>query len=122
MNEYGLDANYFAEKLNLILRDVSRYTPAEMAREMDRLSVTADKSVLSEDEFKQSEWISADDEMPSIEMHQDEQIVLVSSASGDVDVAWLSRTGDRFLDEWRGVGIRYTVTHWMPLPKPPEAA
>lgn len=51
MNEYGLDANYFAEKLNRILRDVSRYTPAEMARELARMSITADKSVLGEDEF-----------------------------------------------------------------------
>lgn len=30
MNEYGLDVNYFSEKLNLILRDASRYTPAEI--------------------------------------------------------------------------------------------
>lgn len=51
MNEYGLDANYFAAKLKLILRDISRYTPAEMARELARMSLTADKSVLGEDEF-----------------------------------------------------------------------
>lgn len=121
MNEYGLDANYFAEKLKRILRDISHYTPAGMARELARMSLTADKSVLGEDEFKQGGWINVNDEMPSLEMHQDEQIVLVSSASGGVDVAWLSGTGDRFLDEWRGVGVRYTVTHWVPLPKAPEA-
>ncbi len=51
MNEYGLDVNYFSEKLNLILRDASRYTPAEMARALARLSVTAESTVIYEDEF-----------------------------------------------------------------------
>jgi hypothetical protein len=51
MNEYGLDADYFAAKLKRILQGVSRYTPSEMARELARMSVTADKSVLGEDEF-----------------------------------------------------------------------
>lgn len=34
MNEYGLDINYFEKKLKLIVRDVSRYTPSEMEREL----------------------------------------------------------------------------------------
>lgn len=67
MNEYGLDAEYFAEKLKLILRDISRYTPAEMARELARMSVTADESVLGEDEFKQGGWISVKERMPKPE-------------------------------------------------------
>ena len=32
MNEYGLDARYFKEKLNQIVRDADRYTPSEMER------------------------------------------------------------------------------------------
>ena len=50
-NEYGLDYRYFAKKLELIQRDISRYTPDELARELARLSKTADAKVLAESEF-----------------------------------------------------------------------
>lgn len=42
-NSYGLDANYFARKLALILRDVNDFTPAEMARALAGLAMTADE-------------------------------------------------------------------------------
>ena len=32
MNEYGLDARYFKQKLKQIVRDADRYTPSEMER------------------------------------------------------------------------------------------
>lgn len=35
-NEYGLDYKYFEEKLSLIVRDASRYTPGEMLRELSK--------------------------------------------------------------------------------------
>lgn len=41
-NEYGLDVNYFKDKLFLIVRDVDRYTPAEMKRELERLMKVAE--------------------------------------------------------------------------------
>lgn len=47
-NEYGLDVTYFAKKLSLVLRDVSRYTPQEMARELHRLAMTADENTVCE--------------------------------------------------------------------------
>jgi hypothetical protein len=50
-NEYGLDVSYFAGKLEMIQRDLSRYTPDELARALARLSATADSDVLSEPEF-----------------------------------------------------------------------
>lgn len=53
VNEYGLDVHYFKKKLRLVIRDAYRYTPDEMARELARLSVTADKKVIKEDEFTQ---------------------------------------------------------------------
>lgn len=52
-NEYGLDHHYFTEKLEIIQRDISRYTPDELARELARLSRTADAKVLAEPEFNQ---------------------------------------------------------------------
>ena len=40
-NEFGLDVNYFKSKLKLIVRDLDRYTPAELFRELSGLSLTA---------------------------------------------------------------------------------
>jgi len=51
-NEYELDYKYFERKLQLIIRDASRYTPGEMARSLARLSATADKNVILEPEFQ----------------------------------------------------------------------
>lgn len=51
VNEYGLDVEYFKKKLRLVVRDAYRYTPKEMARELARLSVTANKEVIKEKEF-----------------------------------------------------------------------
>ena len=50
-NQYGLDVSYFKGKLELVLRDIKNYTPDELARELARLSVTADKAVVKENEF-----------------------------------------------------------------------
>ena len=41
MNEYGLDARYFKEKLGQLVRDADNYTPAEMGRALDTLSSVA---------------------------------------------------------------------------------
>jgi len=54
-NRYGLDVNYFKGKLELILRDIKKYTPDELSRSLLRLSVTADDNVLQEPEFKNLE-------------------------------------------------------------------
>jgi len=47
-NEYGLDVSYFESKLQLVLRDCSRYTPQEMARELHRLAMIADENTVCE--------------------------------------------------------------------------
>lgn len=44
-NEYGLDAEYFRSKLECVVRDCSRYTPDEMARELTRLAAVAEPKV-----------------------------------------------------------------------------
>lgn len=54
-NEYGLDVSYFKSKLSLVVRDIQRYTPSELARELARLSVTADGKVVKESEFSKSD-------------------------------------------------------------------
>lgn len=51
-NRYGLDKYYVECKIKLILRDIDNYTPDEFAREVARLSIWADESVIkNEDEF-----------------------------------------------------------------------
>ena len=50
-NEHGLDVDYFKKKICLIYRDAHLYSPDEMARELARLSVTADEKVINEKEF-----------------------------------------------------------------------
>tara|TARA_S200002703_G_scaffold101771_1_gene88196 strand:+ start:445 stop:900 length:456 start_codon:yes stop_codon:yes gene_type:complete len=51
-NRYGLDVAYFRKTINRELnRDLTNFKPSELARVLARLSVTADKSVISETEF-----------------------------------------------------------------------
>ena len=40
-NEYGLDSAYFKKNLEILLRDIERYTPAEMNRACQRLANVA---------------------------------------------------------------------------------
>ena len=55
-NRYGVDISYFQGKLSQVIVNLDNYTPAELARELARLSVTADESViLNEDEFNWNE-------------------------------------------------------------------
>jgi hypothetical protein len=49
-NDYGLDVQYFRKWLDR-LSDISRYKPSELARELARMSRTADDKVMLEDEF-----------------------------------------------------------------------
>lgn len=53
----------------------------------------------------------------SKEMPDDEQTVLVAESNGDVRVAWHED------GEWRECAsacVLPEVTHWMPMPEPPE--
>lgn len=48
-NRYGVDTCYFEKKLKSVLRDIANYTPDELARELARLSKTADPEVILEE-------------------------------------------------------------------------
>ena len=54
-NEYGLDVKYFQKWIKRALMDISRYTPSELARELLRMSRTANSDVIHEPEFDQ--WV-----------------------------------------------------------------
>lgn len=50
-NEYGLDVSYFENKLKLVVRDIARYTPDELHRELSRLAGTAKATITCNHEF-----------------------------------------------------------------------
>ena len=47
-SEYGLDADYFKKKFEVMIRDIRHYTPQELAMELGRLALTADENALCE--------------------------------------------------------------------------
>jgi hypothetical protein len=54
-NRYGVDVGYFRKTINRELnRDLSNFKRDELARVLARLSVTADKQVIHEDEFSEA--------------------------------------------------------------------
>ena len=58
-----------------------------------------------------AEWISVNDRLP--EVHE-----TVIAWDGDINEPELAcRT---IYNEWFGVKVCDTVTHWMPLPEPPK--
>lgn len=50
-NRYGLDVNYLTRKMLRLIRDMGNFKPDEMARELARMSKTADAVVMAEPEF-----------------------------------------------------------------------
>lgn len=51
-NRFGVDSDYFIEKLGILIRDMPGYTPKELARSLARLANTASSEVLQEAEFR----------------------------------------------------------------------
>ena len=81
-----------------------------------------------------SEWISVEDELPS----ENYSHVLVYCKGGNIEKTYCIRNRDDAKSYFEGSYTRsnqgkwsacfkicweygYTVTHWMPLPKPPES-
>lgn len=60
MNEYGLDARYFKEKLGQLVRDADNYTPAEMWLALDRLSGVAKQQRKEERKVKLTQAMPTD--------------------------------------------------------------
>lgn len=50
-NRFGVDTTYFRRLFDRKLKNLADYTPAELARVLARMSMTADDSVLLEKEF-----------------------------------------------------------------------
>ena len=63
-------------------------------------------------------WISVKDRLPDRTMPPRDVLVYHDLNCGMfIDRAWYSHEQNK----WRSaVGMRLKVTHWMPLPKPPE--
>ena len=57
-NRYGLDVSYFEKWISRALRDISNYKPSELARELARMSRTADSEVMKEPEFSDNDKLT----------------------------------------------------------------
>lgn len=64
---------------------------------------------------QQDRWISVEDRMP-----EDGVWVLIFSAGVTDDLQWDIGYWD-VSGKWKCIGWDYPVTHWMPLPSPPNS-
>ena len=70
-------------------------------------------SILHDAGYRKQEWISVEERLPP-----DGKAVLVVLRNNDMKVQWVE-IGIRWHGQWNDVE-RFIVTHWMPLPEPPE--
>ena len=62
-----------------------------------------------------SEWISVEDNFPPV----NEKVLLLDEYR-TYYVGYVSRFHDEFYTSYND-DIEYVITHWMPLPEPPES-
>lgn len=62
-NRYGVDCNYFTEKLEILIRDMGNYTPDELARSLGRLAMTANSETMREPEFNTAPAVQGEPEI-----------------------------------------------------------
>ena len=48
-NQYGVDASYFVEKLNLVIRDIDHYKPEELCRELAKYAGVAGNNCVQQE-------------------------------------------------------------------------
>ena len=96
------------------------------------ISEIVDKAIdsLIEKGWKPESWISVNDALPELEKN-----VLIYAVGKEkcyeskititrrTDVIWFGhevKTEPYWKDPWQYFGSDYEITHWMPLPEPPE--
>lgn len=65
---------------------------------------------------KKSVWISVDERLP-----ENEQMVLTIDTEGEMQVCFYETAWEGIFQQCHGLVKIYNITHWMPLPEPPEA-
>lgn len=61
------------------------------------------------------EWISVEDRLP-----ENEQMVLTIDTVGEMQVCFYETAWEGIFQQFHGLVKIYNITHWMPLPEPPE--
>jgi hypothetical protein len=64
---------------------------------------------------KKSVWISVYERLP-----ENEQMVLTIDAEGEMQVCFYETAWKGIFQQCHGLVKIYNITHWMPLPEPPE--
>jgi hypothetical protein len=65
-----------------------------------------------------TEWISVKDRLPGTSLGWSKP-VLVYTITGKIEISEFNRGKHEMMDSWLGLGSS-EVTHWMPLPSPPN--
>ena len=66
-----------------------------------------------EEGYRKQEWISVEDSLP-----EDYEKYLLLLDNGRITIGWYHEGAMQFVED--GIVIINIVTHWMPLPQPPE--
>ncbi|MDD6642708.1 MAG: DUF551 domain-containing protein [Firmicutes bacterium] len=102
------EAYIFAQ--SQIKDELTRSVNAVVHTKIQRL--IADTPTVDAAEVMRDQWISVKDRLPETE---DEVLVLTMSKNGNINVDKGYFANGRFVHRGRA-----EVTHWMPLPEPPE--
>jgi hypothetical protein len=119
------DARGFQPIVHLFSSQVQTSVEGEVYRAVQRIGIEVDKERLLQalqdarrfwhegyaaGRREPPEWVSVDDALPA-----DNEKVLCFTRSGNICVARWSKRQEKFITSGN-----VNVTHWMPLPKPPE--
>lgn len=66
---------------------------------------------------EESKWIAVEDELPNRPYHH----YLTYGDAGVSITEWIGKDNPDRHWEHTGWKLPYNITHWMPLPKPPES-
>lgn len=117
-NRYGVDVSYFKKWFDRAFKDLSNYKPDELARELARMSRTADDTVLLESEFAGATIAQQAQELEAKDARIAELNVEVLALSGkDLSTALkLARRIDEIVEA--GNGLIYNDSGTAPLYQP----
>lgn len=107
-----IDADILADEIGSMKISVSGRPATFDEAKSDVMQVIDEQKTVDAAELLRDQWLSVEDRLPETE---EEVLVLTISKNGNINVDKGYFANGRFVH--RGSAV---VTHWMPLPEPPE--